>query len=85
MPTAGGKPQAGERVMFQQTLPGVEPHSPRYGTVVKRGTGDYWTLYVRWDDERPGDRMKQAHGQPGVTMMIDAAYNLAKGWLRVIA
>lgn len=84
MPTPKGLPKKGERVMLQIKLPGEIAPEPRYGTVVSRGTGDYWTLYVRWDDQRVGDRMKEAYGQPGVTMMVDAAYQLRMGWLKIV-
>lgn len=83
MPTPTGLPKKGERVKYQQVIFG-EKGKARYGTVVDRTPGEYWTLYVRWDEELPGDRSKWAYGQPGVTMMVDAAYALSQGWLVVI-
>lgn len=73
MPTPTGLPKAGERVAFSLSLPPDWKREWRYGTVVRRSGGGYWALYVRWDDSNRD-----------VEMMVDAAYHLAQGNLKVI-
>jgi len=85
MPTPTGLPKAGERISFGQPLPSNNwKPTLMYGTVVARGTGDFWTLYVRWDPEfrRPGHR--GSHMGRDVEMMVDAAYHLKNGHIKVI-
>ncbi len=84
MPTPAGKPKIGERISYGVPLP-MNNWKPeiRYGTVVARGTGDYWTLYVRWDGVERAPRPSFQYGKD-VDMMLDAAYALKQGWLKVI-
>lgn len=83
MPTATGLPKAGERISL--VVPGEwndwSLETPReFGRVVERGRGDYWTLYVRWD--KPHFSGGSTRGRD-VDMLVDAAYYLSRGWLRI--
>lgn len=67
MPTKGGLPKKGDRVAWQ-------PHGvpyPATGTVVERGSGEYWSLAVRYDETG------RIHNN------VDAAYYWRVGWLKL--
>jgi hypothetical protein len=85
MPTPTGLPKTGERVSYGIPLPSNNwKPDLMYGTVVERGTGSYWTLYVRWDPEYRTLAHRGSSLGRDVEMMVDASYALKQGWLKVI-
>lgn len=82
MPTASGLPRKGDRVSLGIPMPENNWKPERnYGTVVERGRGDYWALYVRWDEQRQGQR-GSTRGRD-VELLVDATYFFSQGWLRI--
>lgn len=69
MPTPGGKPKVGEKILHVPS--GIK------GTVLRRSDGLSWSLYVRWEDPTPGV-------MPAQGWITEAQWWMERGTIKVV-